>query len=970
MSDTNLPFEEPSETPNSNPNPNPDGNNNGTRLLQLSIADEMKNSYLTYAMSVIVSRALPDVRDGLKPSQRRILVAMNDLNLSPGASRTKCAKICGETMGNYHPHGDVVIYPTLVRMAQEWNVRKVLIDKQGNFGSISGMPPAAMRYTEARLAPAAALMLEDLELDTVDFIPTYDEQRMEPTVLPSKFPNLLVNGSNGIAVGMATSIPTHNTGEVCDAIMAVLDNPGISPLELLNICPGPDFPTGGIICGRNGIRQGYLTGRGTIMVRAKARIEETNKKTRIIITELPYQQARDDVEKKIELVAKEGKGKDGKESKIPGIAAIHNESDLKEPVRLIVDVKKDADPEVVLNQLYQFTPLQDSFSIILLALVDGKPRIFTFKELVEEFIRHRITVIRRRTQFLLSKARKRKHTVEGLVIAHANIDEVIRTIRTSATQAEAKQRLMLIECPSAMLERALQAGFAGFLIERGIRETYTLTPVQADAILRMTLGHLVNLEQEKLGEEYRNLLLEIAEYLKILADENLIRDMIRDDLQQIKAKHGDKRRTEISGDEAIDIDIEDLIEEETMVVSISQSGYIKRTPVSIYRAQKRGGKGRIGAKVADEDPIQHLFITTTHNYLLFFTNFGKVYWHKVYGLPELPPTSKGRAIVNLLNLAPGEQIADCRAIKDFDVPDHYLVLATKNGLVKKTALSAFRRPLKGGLIAIKLREGDELIDVTVVGPGDELIMSTATGNAIRFRHTDVRAMGRAASGVKGIRLRKGDSAVGMIVASPDMTLLTACANGYGKRTPIGPNGAPEEIPQDQNLPEDENAEDSAEDSAAIADESQTGDISDDAETDSVDMDVADTENTDTDSIDMDSVDTENTDGDDLNTNLRYTTKHRGGLGLKDIKTSERNGAVISITRVRDDDEVMMITAKGQIQRIAVADIRVMGRNTQGVRLMNLDSDDTLVAVKRIPKDENPPETNNTPETTDESNESV
>ncbi|MDR1269139.1 MAG: DNA gyrase subunit A, partial [Planctomycetaceae bacterium] len=718
MSDTNPPFEGSSEIPDSNPNTNPDGNNSGTRLLQLSIADEMKNSYLTYAMSVIVSRALPDVRDGLKPSQRRILVAMNDLNLSPGASRTKCAKICGETMGNYHPHGDVVIYPTLVRMAQEWNVRKVLIDKQGNFGSISGMPPAAMRYTEARLAPAAGLMLDDLELDTVDFIPTYDEQRMEPTVLPSKFPNLLVNGSNGIAVGMATSIPTHNINEVCDAILAVLDNPGISPLELLNICPGPDFPTGGVICGRRGIHQGYLTGRGTVIVRAKARIEETNKKTRIIITELPYQQARDDVEKKIELVAKEGK--------ITGITAVHNESDLKEPVRLIVDVKKDADPDVVLNQLYQFTPLQDSFSIILLALVDGKPRIFTFKELVEEFIRHRITVIRRRTQFLLAKARKRKHTVEGLVIAHANIDEVIRTIRTSATQAEAKQRLMLIECPSAMLERVLGVGFAEFRIERGIRETYTLTPVQADAILRMTLGHLVNLEQEKLGEEYRNLLLEIAEYLKILADENLIRDMIRDDLQQIKAKHGDKRRTEISGDEAIDIDIEDLIEEETMVVSITQSGYIKRTPVSIYRAQKRGGKGRIGAKVAEEDPIQHLFVTTTHNYLLFFTNFGKVYWHKVYGLPELPPTSKGRAIVNLLNLAAGEQIADCRAVKDFNVPDHYLVLATKNGLVKKTALSAFGRPLKGGLIAIKLREGDELIDVTVVAPGDELIMSTAT----------------------------------------------------------------------------------------------------------------------------------------------------------------------------------------------------------------------------------------------------
>jgi DNA gyrase subunit A len=494
----------------------------------------MKNSYLTYAMSVIVSRAIPDVRDGLKPSQRRILVAMNDLNLSPGARRTKCAKICGETMGNYHPHGDVVIYPTLVRMAQEWVVRKVLIDKQGNFGSIAGMPPAAMRYTEARLAPAAALLLDDLELDTVDFIPTYDEQRTEPTVLPSKFPNLLVNGSTGIAVGMATSIPTHNISEVCDATIAVLDEPGISPMELLKICPGPDFPTGGVICGRQGIHQGYLTGRGTMTIRAKTEIEE-GKRNRIIISELPYQQMRDDIEKKIETVAKEGK--------IPGIAAVHNHSDLKEPVRLVVDVKKDADPNVVLNQLFQFTPLQDTISIILLALVDGKPRLFTFKELIEEFIRHRITVIRRRTQFLLAKARKRRHTVEGLIIAHADIDEVIRTIRTSSTQAEAKQRLMTIECPSAMLQRALGEGFGDFQAERGIRENYTLTPVQADAILRMTLGHLVNLEQEKLGDEYRNLIAEIGEYLKILADELLIRNIIREDLLQIKAKHGDKRRT-------------------------------------------------------------------------------------------------------------------------------------------------------------------------------------------------------------------------------------------------------------------------------------------------------------------------------------------------------------------------------------------------------------------------------------------
>jgi DNA gyrase subunit A len=939
MSDTEIPSEIPSDIPTNDvtePATSRSGHfdiNSGTRMLQLSIADEMKNSYLTYAMSVIVSRAIPDARDGLKPSQRRILVAMNDLNLSPGASRTKCAKICGETMGNYHPHGDVVIYPTMVRMAQDWNVRYLLIDKQGNFGSIADSRPAAMRYTEARLASASAMMLEDLELNTVDFIPTYDEQRMEPTVLPSKFPNLLVNGSNGIAVGMATSIPPHNINEVCDATMAVLDRPDISPMELLKICPGPDFPTGGVICGRSGIQKGYLQGRGTVVVRAKTRIEEKNKRSRIIISEIPYQLSRDDVEIKIETVAKEGK--------ISGIAAVHNESDLKEPVRLVIDVKKDADPEVVLNQLFQFTPLQDTFSIILLALVDGKPRILTFKELIEEFIRHRIAVIRRRTQFLLAKARKRRHTVEGLIIAHANIDEVIRTIRTSATQAEAKQRLMTIQCPSAMLERILGSGFADFQVERGVLESYTLTPVQAEAILRMTLGHLVNLEQEKLSEEYRNLLSEIGEYLKILADENLIRDMIRDDLRQVKAKHGDKRRTEISGDEAIGLDMEDLIEEETMVVSISQGGYVKRTPVSIYRAQKRGGKGRIGAKVADEDPIQHLFVTSTHNYLLFFTNLGRVYWHKVYGIPELPPTSKGRAIVNLLNLAPGEQIADCQAVKDFDEANHYLVLATKKGLVKKTTLSAFRRPLKGGIIAIKLREGDELIDAVIVGPGDELIMSTAQGNAVRFRHTDARAMGRTASGVKAVRLRSGDSAVGLVVASPDMTLLTACANGYGKRTPIGPNGAPEE----EKAPIDEDVTENNENTApSLENETITNEVT---------------------TLEETTPEEESDETDDVNTNLRYTTKHRGGLGLKDIKTTARNGVVIGICRVRDDDEVMMITAKGQIQRIAVSDIRVMGRNTQGVRLMNLDDDDTLVAVKRIPKDENATEMDNVPEESNE-----
>jgi DNA gyrase subunit A len=634
------------------------------RLIELPIENELRDSYLTYAMSVIVSRALPDVRDGLKPSQRRILVAMNDLNLTPGASRIKCAKISGDTSGNYHPHGESVIYPTLVRMAQEWNMRYILVDKQGNFGSIAGLPPAAMRYTEARMSPFAALLLDDLKLDTVDFIPTYDERHSEPTVLPSKLPNLLVNGSGGIAVGMATSIPPHNLGEICDCIVKLIDEPDISIDSLLEICPGPDFPTGGIIMGRSGIRRAYHTGRSTITLRARAKIEEHGKgRFRIVVSEIPYQAARDAVELKIaELI---------NEDKIKGISAGRNESDLKEPVRLVYELKRDADPDVVLAQLYQFSPLQDTFSIILLALVDGKPRVLSIKEMLAEFIRHRATVIRRRTQFLLAKARQRKHTIEGLLLAYANIDEIIRIIRSSATQPEAKARLMGVEAPASMMQRALgDNGFALFQQERGVRDVYTLTAVQADAILRMTLGQLVNLEQEKLSGEHSKLLEEIAEYQRILSDEQNIRAIIRSDCQELKRKFGDKRRTEISGEELGEVNLEDLITEETMVVSISHNGYIKRTPSSTYRAQRRGGKGIFGAKADEEDPIQHLFVASTHDYLLFFTNMGKVYWQKVYDLPQLSRESKGRAVVNLLNLAEGEKIANCIAIRDFSLADH------------------------------------------------------------------------------------------------------------------------------------------------------------------------------------------------------------------------------------------------------------------------------------------------------------
>jgi DNA gyrase subunit A len=922
--DSNLPPDLPNPEDNSPDDEFPEANGsaeglqdtNGGKMLALPIEEELKGSYLTYAMSVIVSRALPDARDGLKPSQRRILVAMNDLNLTPGAARIKCAKISGDTSGNYHPHGESVIYPTLVRMAQDWNMRCVLVDKQGNFGSIAGLPAAAMRYTEARMSPFAAMMLEDLKFDTVDFAPTYDERSTEPTVLPSRFPNLLVNGSQGIAVGMATSIPPHNLGEICDALVRVIDDPDVSIDELLEICPGPDFPTGGIICGRMGIRQAYHSGRGNVVVRARTRIEEVGRRHRIIVSEIPYQASRDAVHKRIaEQIV---------EDRIKGVSAIRDESDLKEPVRLVLELKRDADPDVVLNQLYQFSPLQDTFSLIFLALVDGKPRVLSFKGLLEEFLRHRLTVIRRRTQHLLSKARQRKHTVEGLLLAHVNIDEVIRVIRTSATQAEAKQRLMEIQCPAAMLERALgEAGFAVLQSERGVAENYTLTPVQSDAILRMTLGQLVNLEQEKLAEEYRNLLSDINEYQRILSDERNIYAIIREDLLELKRRYADPRRTEINGEEIGDVNLDDLIAEETMVVSISSNGYIKRTPASAYRAQRRGGKGLKGAKTDDEDPIQHLFVASTHDYLLFFTNLGKVYWRKVYDLPQLPRDSRGRAIVNLLNLADGERIADCREVRNFDEPDCYLMMATSRGLVKKTNLAAFRRPQKKGIIAIKLREGDELVDVVIARKGDEVLLATAGGMAIRFKESDARPMGRDSSGVKGITLLDEDRVVGMVVADPEATLLTACANGYGKRTPFGPN-----------------LDNGGEDGPASNGEGEV-EATESAEADDLPAEAeGDEEN-----------------GEGHSSQHCYRTQRRGGKGLRDIKTTERNGPVVGVVRVDDKDELMMITARGKIQRIAAREISIIGRNTQGVRIMSLDDDDLLVAVKCVPPEDDEEEAN-------------
>jgi DNA gyrase subunit A len=821
---------------------------------------------------------LPDVRDGLKPSQRRILVAMNDLNLGPGAARVKCAKISGQTSGDYHPHGESIVYPTLVRMAQEWNMRYLLIDKQGNFGSIAGLPPAAMRYTEARLSPFAAMMLDDLKLDTVDYLPTYDDRRTEPTVLPSKLPNLLVNGSNGIAVSMATSIPPHNLGEVCDALSLVLEQPGATIDQILQVLPGPDFPTGGIICGRGGIRKAYYTGRSTITVRARCEIEESKKgRSRIVVSEIPYQLTRDSVVERIAGLVKT--------DKIRGISGIKDVSDLKEPVRLLIELRNDADPNVILNQLYQFSPLQSSFSMIFLALVDGKPRELNIKQLLEEFIRHRVSVIRRRTQHLLNRARRQKHTVEGLLLALADIERIIRIIRQSRTQAEAKAGLMGVGCPAAMMERALGPdGFAVFQQERGTRDEYFLTPVQAEAILKMTLSQLVGLEQERLGEQHRALLAEIGDYLRILSDEKNIRTIIRDEIAEIRRKYADKRRTEITGDELGEVIDEDLIEEENMVVSISHRGYIKRTPVSTYRSQKRGGKGIKGARIEDEDPIEHVFAASTHDFLLFFSSSGQVYWRKVHQLPALGRESRGRAIINLLELGENERIAECRAVRDFTLPDHYLVMATRQGLIKKTPLAAYGRPRNAGIIAIKLREDDELIDVVVARKGDDLLLATSSGMAIRFSEGDARPMGRNTSGVKGVALGEGDTLVGMVVVEPDATLLTVCERGYGKRTAFGPG-------------------------------------------------VLDDEN------------------DETSSSSRYRLQRRGGKGIRDIKTTARNGKVVEILPVRDDDQILIMTTGGKIQRIACSDIKVIGRNTQGVRIMSLDNDDLLAAVVKVPPGE-------------------
>ncbi len=880
--------------------------NGSDRIVPVAIQDEMRTSYVTYAMSVIISRALPDVRDGLKPSQRRILVAMNDLNLGPSSGRVKCAKICGDTSGNYHPHGEGSVYPTLVRMAQNWNMREVLVDKQGNFGSLAGLPAAAMRYTEARLSGIASEMLDDLKRDTVDFVLTYDQRNREPVVLPSRFPNLLVNGSTGIAVGMATSIPPHNLSEVCRAVMVMIDDPDCSLDDLVDVMPAPDFPTGGVICGRAGVRMGYLTGRSTFILRAKTRFL-TEKNTDIIeVTEIPYFETRDRIREKLELLVKE--------DRVKGISRVIDLTDRTLPpwqVCLHVVLKRDADKEVVLNQLFQYSPLQTTVSMILLALVGNRPQLLSLRDLIAEFIRHRVTVLRRRTEFLLGEARKRKHTVEGLLIAQIDIDQVISTIRNSPSRAEAKERLQQITIPAALVARALgDTGFQALQEEIGVRETYSLSANQSEAIVSMQLGSLANLEREKLGEEHGKLLTEISEYLRLLSDEANLRAVVREEMQALVEKYGNKRRTEISDLELGNVDYEALIAEEPMVVTLTQRGYIKRTPLNAYQAQNRGGKGITGAKVDDDDPIEHLFVASTHDYLLFFTDKGKVLWSKVYELPLQARTSKGRALVNLLSLQEGDRITSCVAARQFD-DDHYLIMATKKGIVKKTALSAYGRPMKGGIIAISLRDGDELIEAMIVSKSEDVLLAASNGMAIRFAQSDARAMGRNASGVKGIKLSGGTELIGMVIADPAHSLLTVCENGYGKRTPFGVGG---EVTEGEPA-SDELAVEEALDDAAADDEPEPAE--EEAE-------------------------------DSVSSGMQYRRQRRGGKGLRDIKTTARNGQAVKILSVSPGDEVLMVTAQGKIQRIRGADVSEIGRNTQGVRIIRLDDGDKLASIARIP----------------------
>ena len=858
-----------SDTPeqNSEQHNNIDGedvsNNIGTVIDQL-IERELHDSYLTYALSTIMDRALPDVRDGLKPSQRRILVAMHDLNLTPGRKHRKCAKIAGDTSGNYHPHGESVIYPTLVNMGQNWKMRVMLIDKQGNFGSIDGDPPAAMRYTEARMTHAAVAMLDDIKLDTVDFKPNYDETRYEPTVLPGRFPNLLVNGSSGIAVGMSCSMPPHNVGEICDAIVATINKPDLDLPDLLKIVPGPDFPTGGVVVGKQGLAEAYATGRGRLQVRGRVHHETIGKREAIVIDEIPYQLVQNNLIEKIVECAKNGR--------ITDISDIKNFSGKKWRTRIVVYLKRGADPDVVERQLYKFTPLQSTVSVINIALVNGRPQTLGIRALIDCWVDHRQTVVRRRTEFLLREARKAAHRLEGLIYAVCDIDEVIALIRGSRTREEAIEKLMTRKF--CIPEKHEYAKFISKRLIKSAKEGVSLSKLQADSIGALRLIQLVGLEIEKLTSEYAELLEKIDDYDAILADEQRVLDIIREDCVELKEKFSTDRLTGFVDGEDDDFDYGALIPEHDVCVTISHQGYVKRLPIDTFREQGRGGRGVKGGETKDGDFIEHIFVASTHDDLLCFTDSGRVFRLKVYQIPEATRTSRGRAIVNLLNLKEGENIVTFRNIKDFDTCRDNLVFATSMGRIKRTAVSEYRNVNSGGIHAIRLNEGDSLVNVIKTDGDCHVLMGTAMGMSIRFAETDARLMGRTAAGVKGINLGKGDSVVGAVLAEDDADLMTMTENGYGKRTPML-------------------------DYLVRSEDGST------------------------------------------------RAQSRGGKGRRDIKTGGRNGLVTDIRSVRDTDSLMFITANGMLVRIPANNIRTIGRNTKGVRVVNLKDGDRLIAAAKV-----------------------
>jgi len=803
------------------------------RLGHIAIEDEMKSSYLDYAMSVIVGRALPDVRDGLKPVHRRILFGMSEMGLASNRAYRKSAKIVGEIMGNYHPHGDSAIYDTLVRMAQDFNMRYPLVDGQGNYGSMDGDSPAAMRYTEARMTKLAEEMLADIDKETVDFGPNYDESRQEPLVLPTKVPNLLINGAGGIAVGYATNIPTHNLGEIIDGLLLLLENPEVTIAQLMQKIPGPDFPTAGFIYGMGGIKEAYETGRGLLRLRAKVvvEIDERTERERLIVTEIPYQVNKAKlIEKIAELI---------QDDRIKGISDLRDESSDREGVRVVIELKRNEIPLVVLNNLYKHTQLETTFGVIMLALVNNRPEILNLKQILHHFLEHRREVVVRRTAFELRKAEERAHILEGLKIALDHLDAVIALIRRSQSPDEAR---------------------AGLMREFG------LTEIQANAILDMRLQRLTQLERTKLVEEYQEVLKQI-EYLKsVLASESLVRTIIKDELTEIRETYKDDRRTQIVKEEA-EISLEDLIAAEEVIVTITHSGYIKRNAVSLYRAQRRGGKGKIGMGIKEEDFVEDLFTASTHDSLLFFTDAGKVYWLKVHEIPEASRAAKGKALVNLLSLAGSEKVTATLPVKEFRA-DRYIIMSTKMGLIKKTELSEFSNPRQGGIIALKLESGDRLIGVQLTDGQREILLGTRQGITIRFKEEEVRSMGRTAYGVKGITLEEGNEVIGMETITPDSTtsILTVTEGGYGKRTPVG----------------------------------------------------------------------------------EYRIQGRGGKGIISVKTTERNGLAIGFLQVRDGDEIMLIAAQGKVLRCKVDDIREIGRNTQGVRILDLDGEgDRVVSVARL-----------------------